>query len=169
MRILLTGGSANGKSTYAEARLAELPAPRVYIATMIPYGDGADAKIARHIELRRGKGFESVERYRDVGGTELPRGASVLLECMCNLSANEMFDELGNERDVYDKILRDIDALSAKCGDLIVVTNDVGSDDGDYDASTLRYVDLLGRLNIALAATFDEVYELVCGIALRLK
>ena len=52
---------------------------------------------------------------------------------------------------------------------LILVTNDVGSDGESYSESTLRYVDALGRLNQAFAAEFDTVYELVCGIPLLLK
>ncbi|MDR0858095.1 MAG: bifunctional adenosylcobinamide kinase/adenosylcobinamide-phosphate guanylyltransferase, partial [Oscillospiraceae bacterium] len=96
MTILLTGGSANGKSTYAEKLAAAFPEPRVYIAAMQPHGEGAREKIERHREMRRGKGFISLERYTDVGTIPLEAGSTVLLECMCNLTANELFDDAGN-------------------------------------------------------------------------
>ena len=169
MRILLTGGSGCGKSTYAERLARSLPAPRYYIATMRPYDVECLIKIDRHRQQREDGGFITIERQTDVGGIVFPARGTALLECMCNLLANEMFDESGNERDVYDKILADIDALSQRCETLIVVTNEVGSDGGNYDASTARYIQTLGRLNCALAARFDAVAELVCGIPLVLK
>ena len=169
MRILLTGGSAAGKSTYAEALASRLPAPRYYLATMRPYGAESEKKIARHREQRAQLGFATIERDTDVGAVELPARGTVLLECMCNLLANEMFDEAGRVREAYDKILLDVEALAARCDALIVVTNDVGGDGCEYDGATRRYIELLGRLNAALSARFDHVYELVCGIPVVIK
>jgi adenosylcobinamide kinase/adenosylcobinamide-phosphate guanylyltransferase len=91
---------------------------------------------------------------------------------VCNLTANEMFDEQFNERDgdsVFASVLRGIDSLAERCAHLVVVTNDVGGDTGGYNQSTMRYVELLGRINRALAKRADTVYELVCGIPLPLK
>ncbi len=169
MRILLTGGSGSGKSTYAEALMGAMAAPRYYIATMRPYDDECLAKIHRHQTQRQTGGFVTIECQRDVGSIAFPARGAALLECMCNLLANEMFDENGNERDVFDKILADIEALSKRCDTLIVVTNEVGGDGGHYPASTLRYIETLGRLNRAIAARFDCVAELVCGIPLVQK
>ena len=169
MRILLTGGSGCGKSTYAERLARELPAPRYYLATMRPFEAESRAKITRHQTQRADAGFITIERETDVGGVDFPTRGTVLLECMCNLLANEMFDEAGNERDVYDTILADIAKLEQRCDTLIVVTNEIGSDGGGYGASTERYIETLGRLNRVLANRFDTVAELVCGIPLLLK
>lgn len=169
MRILLTGGSACGKSTYAEALAARCETPVTYLATMRAYGAESEIKIARHRAMREKRGFVTVERDTDVGEIMLPARGTVLLECLCNLLANEMFDERGNERDVFDKLLFDIDALSKRCDTLIVVTNEVGGDGCGYAPSTRRYIELLGRLNRALASRFDAVTELVCGIPVALK
>ena len=169
MRILLTGGSGCGKSTYAERLARELPAPRYYLATMRPFEAESRAKIMRHQAQRADAGFITIERETQIGGVDFPARGTVLLECMCNLLANEMFDEAGNEREVYDTIRTDILALEQKCDTLIVVTNEVGSDGGNYDASTARYIQTLGRLNRALANRFDAVAELVCGFPLVLK
>ena len=169
MRILITGGSGSGKSTFAERLMQRLPPPYAYIATMRPLDGESEVKIARHQNMRAGKGFHTVERETDVGALDLQGNGTALLECMCNLTANEMFDCEGNVRDIYDKILLDIDQLGQKCEALIVVTNDVGADGGRYDEKTMHYVDVIGRINCALAKRFDCVYELVCGIPIVLK
>ncbi len=169
MKILLTGGSGCGKSSFAEKLVMQFPLPRWYVATMRSYGAESEAKIARHRAMRRPKGFETVESPTDVGEILLPGRGTVLLECLCNLTANEMFDDEGRERDPFDKILREVRLLAERADNLILVTNDVGSDGESYSESTLRYVDALGRLNQAFAAEFDTVYELVCGIPLLLK
>ena len=170
MIALLTGGSGCGKSTYAEKLISAMPKDRrVYIATMQVYDEESVRRVARHRAQRADKGFETIESQTDVGKIRLPRGGTVLLECLCNLTANEMFDAEGNERDPYEKILREVRALSRQADNLILVTNDVGSDAEDYSESTLRYVDTLGRLNAVFAAEFDAVFELVCGIPICLK
>ena len=98
MNILLTGGSGCGKSSFAESLVMKFPLPRWYVATMQSYGAESEMKIARHRAMRATKGFETIESQTDVGKIRLPRGGTVLLECLCNLTANEMFDAEGNER-----------------------------------------------------------------------
>jgi len=169
MLILLTGGSACGKSTYAETLAMRFPSPRYYIATMRRTGEESRKKIARHRHIRRDKGFITLECDTNIHSIRLPRNSTALLECMCNLTANEMFDRYGNISDVYGKILDGIESLASQCSILIVVTNDVGSDGGKYDEGTREYIKTLGRLNIALAEHSDHVYELVCGIPVVLK
>ena len=169
MRILLTGGSAGGKSTFAESIAEKLGGRLWYIAAMKPYGEESERKIARHRAMRAKKGFSTVERYTDVAGLSLPERGTVLLECLCNLTANEMFDPEGAGDDTVNAVLRGVESLERQCDNLIVVTNDVGSDGGGYSELTMRYVDALGEINRILAARFDAVYELVCGIPLPLK
>lgn len=169
MMILLTGGSGCGKSSYAEKLCVSLPSPRYYIAAMKPYGPGGAEKVERHRQLRRGKGFETFERYTDLAGLVLPEQGTGLLECICNLTANEMFDDYGNYTDPFDRVMDGVRALRSRCRDLIVVTNDVGSDGESYDPSTHQYITALGAINAALAAEADTVCELVCGIPILLK
>lgn len=167
--ILLTGGSACGKSSYGEKLCVSFPGARYYIASMVPYGEGGQEKIQRHRRLRQGKGFETIERYRDVGSLRLSERGTALLECICNLTANEMFDDGGNFIDPYDKVMAGVENLNRQCDHLVVITNDVGSDWESYDPGTRAYVQALGRINAALAAQADAVYELVCGIPLVRK
>lgn len=97
--IVVTGVSGSGKSEYAENRAAALAGggPLYYVAAMEPYGEEAARRIRRHRSLRAGKGFTTLECYRDIArvpdmiGASRCREATVLVECMSNLLANEMF------------------------------------------------------------------------------
>ena len=133
MITLMTGGSACGKSSYAESLAVRLNGPRYYLAAMQPYGEGGAEKIAKHREMRRGKGFETIERYRDYASLALEnKGGTALLECICNLTANEMFDDAGKVSDPYARVISGVEHVAAQCSNLIVITNDVGSDAGVY-------------------------------------
>ena len=169
MMILLTGGAANGKSTFGESLCMRFSGPRFYLATMQPYGEEGEARVRRHRKLRAGKGFTTIERYTDYASLVLPARGTALLECIANLTANEMFDERGTMRDPVDCVLSGVDALAAQCERLIVITNDVGSDGVPYSTETTAYIEAIGRINAALAARADTVCELVVGIPVVLK
>jgi len=163
MMIYISGGSGSGKSAFAESLIVRSsPAHRAYIATMEPFGEEGAARIARHRALRQGKGFTTYECPTALTAPELPKGCAALLEDLTNLFANEWF---GARREgAADRVLRGIDKLSASADLLVVVGNDLFSDGMDYDRDTLAYLEALARLNRAVAARADAVYEVVCGI-----
>ena len=136
---------------------------------MKPYGEEGAKKVRRHRALRAGKGFETIDRYTDYASLRLPARGTVLLECICNLTANEMFDESGNQSDPCERVLDGVMALAAQCERLVVVTNDVGSDIRAYEDGTAAYIRFLGRINAALAAKADIVIEMAAGIPLAIK
>lgn len=167
MFILITGGSKSGKSAAGEKIAVSSGLPLYYIATMMPYGDDAHEAIERHRKMRFGKGFETVEKYTDVFEITIPKRSAVLLECIGNLCANEMFS--ANCKNAYEKIFRDIELLNRKTGLLIAVTSQVGEDGIVYDSGTMEYIKELGKLNARLAGVADCVIETVYGIPLILK
>ncbi len=170
MLILLTGGSGSGKSVYAEDLCLKLPAPHYYIAALQTEGDGGAEKIAYNRRLHQEQGFTTIERPCDLAGLVMPARGTALLECICHLTANEMFGD-GSFCNPADKVLDGVAALAAQCTHLLVVTNDVGSD-GAYaeaDELTQAYVRALGQINATLAERADAVYELVCGIPVLMK
>ena len=170
MLILLTGGSACGKSSYGEKLAVFGPKPLYYIAAMQPYDEECLKKIARHRDLRRDKGFETIERYTGADRLELPqKGGTALLECLCNLTANEMYIQPAFPVDPVEKVAAGVDNLRRQTDTLIVITNDVGSDNETYSEETRRYIRALGEINARVACMADRVYELVAGIPLCLK
>ena len=166
MLTLVIGGAASGKSEFAENLVLTLPGRRVYVATMEPYDRECLARIEKHRRQRAGKGFLTLERYRDLGGLEVPTGANVLLECMSNLLANELYSPQGGGSAA---VLGGVERLCARCANLTIVTNEVFSGGKDYEGDTLRYLRALGSVNCALAARANRVVEVVCGCANVLK
>ena len=166
MFTLVIGGAASGKSEYAEARVLALPGRRIYVATMEPFDDECRARIRKHRAMRAQKGFETVECYTDLAAASVPLEANVLLECLGNLTANELFSPNGGGEAA---IIRGVDALCGKCENLTVVTNEVFSGGDDYEAGTLDYLRVLAQVNRYIAARADEVIELVCGVPNILK
>ncbi len=172
MLIVITGGAASGKSAQAERILCERAAPgsRLYLATMQPFGEAAEARMLRHHKLRAGKGFETVERYMALDSLRLERQYDgILLECMSNLLANEQFSPEGAGNEAVECILQGVDALQIQCRDLVIVTNEIFSDGQSYPKETMQYMHMLGRLNCALAERADTVLYTVCGILLAQK
>lgn len=163
MITLVTGGSKCGKSRYGELVLSSFEGERFYIATMSPQGSEAAEIIARHRKMRRGKGFTALECQRDIGSAAVPRGCGVLIECMGNLCANEMFS--GAEIVTpADKIIGGIKSLSERVSELVIVTNEVGCDGLDYSPETMLYIGQLAEINRRIAEFADNVVECVYGI-----
>lgn len=171
MTTLVIGGAASGKSAHAESLLNGAQ-NKLYIATMQPFGADAAARIARHRALRAEKGFKTFERFTALdrlAEAELPKGAWVLLEDLGNLAANELFSPQGAKENADAAILDGVALLTRRSQALVVVTNDIFADGIAYDADTERYLRLLGRCNAQIAARFDRVVEVVCGIPIPLK
>jgi adenosylcobinamide kinase/adenosylcobinamide-phosphate guanylyltransferase len=169
MRTLVIGGGASGKSEYAEELFSSLGGKKYYVATMMPYGTDSLGRIEKHRQARRDRGFFTIEHYADIGKLALPESVAVLLECLGNLTANELFSRGLSEDTAVDSILSGIDSLASQSSDIVVVTNEVFSGGSDYDEGTKAYIRTLGSVNTALAARFDRVYEVVCGIPTVIK
>lgn len=170
MLTVVIGGSASGKSEYAEGLILKSGlSRRVYVATMQPFDEECLRRIERHRKMRREKGFETVECYTGLKQAEIPEGSAVLLECMGNLAANELFAPHGAGPNALGEILAGIDHLCRRAEHCIVVTNDVFADGICYDADTRRYLELLGRVNACLGEKAQRVVEVVCGIPLWKK
>ena len=170
MFTLVIGGAASGKSEYAENLIWRAgPMKRTYIATMEALDGESRARIARHRALRAQKSFETVECYTNLEQLRLPGGGAVLLECVGNMAANELYSPHGTGIDTEAAILRGIDALLLQCRELVVVSNEVFSGGYDYEGDTRPYLQVLAAVNRALAARADRVAEIVCGQAVYYK
>ena len=166
MFAMIIGGSASGKSALAERWAASLPLPRIYLAAMQVFDEESRARVERHRAMRAGKGFETIEAPTALWNTDLPAGATVLLEDLSNLLANEMFSPEGGGSEAA---LRGVQSLLVRCEHLILVTNEVFSGGTDYAGETEDYLAELAWLNRTLAAEADTVAEVVCGLPNVLK
>lgn len=177
MITVVIGGSGSGKSDYAEALLDDFSGQKYYVATMQIYDDEMRRKVERHRMRRSNKGFETIEQHKDIAEvipviTEADRSGmkAVLIECISNLVANEMFaDDVDNKTDTADKILSEIEQIAEVVDELVIVTNNVAEDGIDYDSTTLEYIRTISDVNIGLSQMADKVVEVVVGIPIIVK
>ncbi len=196
MMVLVVGGSGSGKSSYAEKVTVSLAQESVkeitksentslsdfklnipkkyYLATMQVFDDEGRKKVDRHRKLRNGKGFFTIEQPVRISSAleKMEDGdRAVLLECISNLTANEMFSEKKTmtEIQVTENVIRDIKMLKEQTNHLVVVSNNVFEDGITYDETTTKYIRAMGKINQKLAALADRVVEVVAGIPVTLK
>ena len=62
------------------------------------------------------------------------------------------------------KIIEYIDKLSEAVENVVIVSNDIFGDAGEYDAFTREYISALGNINRRLVQKAGEAIESVCGI-----
>lgn len=185
MMVLVIGGSGSGKSAYAE-ELACLLAERegtakYYLATMQIFDQEDERRVARHRALRNGKGFLTIEQPVQIEKALRkmePGKKTVLLECISNLTANEMFSgsqtfseaqafaqtRVRKTEETVELIWEGIVQLKRETTHLIVVSNNVFEDGIVYDQTTMDYLSAMGRINRQLAAWADQAVEIVAGI-----
>lgn len=165
MMTVVTGGSGSGKSAFAEDKILSFgPGERFYIATMHPYDEESHKRVARHQRMRAGKGFETVECYTGLKNLDFPEDSIILLECMSNLVANEMFEESGAAQKTVEVILAGVEKVRNQVRHLVIVTNEIFSEAAVYEGDTVRYQEYLGKINQSIGKMADEVIEVVYGI-----
>lgn len=179
MLYLVTGGSGSGKSEYAEnlamqlhKRQASAAGSLYYVATMYSYDRESDNRIARHRNMRKGKGFSTIECYYNISCVQADKNDVLLVECMSNLLANEMYLPEGGIKDrggmagnqLALVMINPLLKLAEQAKELVIVTNEVFSDGARYDSESEKYRALLGELNRKLAAQAAAVVESVFSI-----
>ena len=166
MIALVIGGSGSGKSAYAENLVKQISENnRVYIATMRVWDQESEIRVVRHRAQRKELGFETIECPVKLGSIQLPQDATVLLEDIPNLVANEMFDENGD----VSRIVPALRKLAGSCKNLIMVTGNIFTDGRDYDPETKEYMRLLSEVNAAAAQIADCGVEVVYTIPVPFK
>ena len=171
MVVTVTGGSGSGKSRMAEEISQALCGGRkLYIATMIVCDEESRKRMERHQRQRAGMYFETVERPFGLERlTFKEKERLILLECMSNLTANEMFEETGAGSGAFEAVKEGIEALCDFCGQVVVVTNEVCSETAQDSPEMYRYKELLGKINCWMAKRAVQVTEVVYGIPLSVK
>jgi len=163
---LVLGGARSGKSRYAEGLIASLPQPWIYIATAEARDDEMAARVAAH-RARRETGWQTIEAPHELPEAlnAAPAAAAVLVDCLTLWLTNVMLGSF----DVEKMTAKLEDALRARGGETVLVSNEIGL--GIVPESELgrRFRDAQGILNQRMAALSDRVVLMVAGLALNVK
>jgi adenosylcobinamide kinase / adenosylcobinamide-phosphate guanylyltransferase len=160
------GGARSGKSRYAESLITARPQPWVYIATAQAHDDEMAARIAEH-KARREAGWQTIEAPHELPEAlnAAPRGAAVLVDCLTLWLSNVMHGAL----DIGKLTLQLEEALHARVGTTVLVSNEVGLGIVPDNALGRSFRDAQGRLNQRLAAQAGRVVFMVAGLPLIVK
>lgn len=163
---LVLGGTASGKSGFAEGLCFQDGRPKVYIATAQAFDDEMREKIARH-KIQRGPDWHTIEAVVDVASALLActEEQVVLLDCATLWLTNVVLAE----QDVCAAEDALLAALAACVAPVIVVSNEVGQ--GIVPESKLgrAFRNHQGRLNQKLAAQAGLVVHVIAGLPQVLK
>lgn len=159
--VLVLGGARSGKSEFAERLAAGLPQPVTYLGTLRPDADPElSGRVAAH-RARRPAGWRSEPatadlpaQLRSLPGTVLLDGLGAWLAGLPGMSADGAAL---------------CAALTARSGDTVLVSDEVGLGVHPATAAGRRFRDALGALNQQLAAVADRVLLVVAGRALALQ
>jgi len=164
---LVLGGQRSGKSRTAEGIVAASGLRPIYVATATA-GDAEMAdRIARH-RARRGDGWRTVEEPVDIPGAlsvAATPGSAVLVECL-TLWLSNLFE---GKRPVDAEADRLLATLASVAGEVVLVSNEVGSGIMPDNALARRFADALGTLNQRVASLADEVILVAAGLPLFLR
>ena len=182
MMVVVIGGSGSGKSEFAEREACflggEHGGQKYYVAAMRVFDEEGWRKVERHQRMRMGKGFATIEQFTDVfraAERMREKPCTMLLECMSNLVANEMFDGIRagygwrTAGAVAGKVIRDMEMLLGRTDHLVVVSGNVCEDGIVYEESVMEYIRAMGQVNQVLASMADKVVEVVAGIPVVVK
>ena len=162
MITLVLGGTRSGKSAVAEELAGRRPGPVVYVATGSAEPGDADMadRIARH-RHRRPASWSTVE-----AGPALAEALSA------HPTGTVLVDALGTWVAAHPDLDPDVDALvaalTARDGDTVLVSDEVGL--GVHPSTEIgrRFRDALGTVNTTVAAVADDVVFVIAGRVLPL-
>jgi adenosylcobinamide kinase / adenosylcobinamide-phosphate guanylyltransferase len=184
MLTLILGGARSGKSRYAQS-LCHSPAQVVYIATARTDEQASDQemreRIARH-RADRPADWQTVEEPLDLPRAvrAAPVEAILLIDCITLWISNLMWELRGQTYATQEgEVLARIDDLvystrqraesALATGEVIVVSNEVGSGLVPEHQLGRAFRDLQGFANQRLAQAADRVIFVVAGLPLLLK
>jgi len=156
MKIFITGGCKNGKTSFAQELAVKLSGncPRYYIATMVPVDDEDRKRIENHIRDREGQGFITKEISEDIAQVKDFEG-TLLIDSVTALLANEMFSNRCPQR-AFDGLAE----VAENTENAVFVSDFIFSDANLYDEYTEEYRKSLARIGNMLAKKCDAVIEL---------
>ncbi|WP_456279382.1 bifunctional adenosylcobinamide kinase/adenosylcobinamide-phosphate guanylyltransferase [Bacillus sp. AK128] len=171
--MFVSGGARSGKSTFAE-QLVEQEAnsgPLHYIATSKPTDSEMKDRIIHHQD-RRTANWKTWEQPTSINelGRKFSDKDCILLDCLTIWTANELFKNgvIQDGRSVYERILHSIQQFN-HVHLLVIVSNDLFSDEVPRDEGSFIYMKLLGSLHQEVVRIADCAYQVTHGIPTKMK
>ena len=167
MKIFISGGCKNGKSTYAQNIAKKRQNGLLYyVATMISTDHEDDERILRHVKEREGWGFVTIEQPINIseilGKCDL--NGSFLLDSLTALLSNEMFSATGEVfKNAHVKVADEISQILRQAENIVIVSDYIYSDAIRYDSFTELYRKSLAYLDCFAASICDVVLEAAYG------
>jgi len=163
MRVFISGGCKNGKSTYAQhlAQKQGQGRPLYYIATMAAVDNEDEERILRHQNERDGWGFVTVEQPRNIEEIleKCDTHGSFLLDSLTALLSNEMFQAGKIDMTAHERIAQGLKQILQKIDNIVIVSDYIYSDAFLYDELTEGYRKALATLDRLAAQQCDIVLE----------
>lgn len=178
MNYLISGGAKNGKSMYAQilakSMATELCVPLYYVATMNPVDEEDRNRIKKHVDDRKGWGFETLERPYNineiVSDSRVNLNGVFLLDSTTALLANEMFTQGGDVNvKAGEKLADDLTFFAEKTGNTIFVSDYIYSEGRNYGELTEMYRKSLALIDRKLSSVCHKVIECSCGMSFVYK
>ncbi len=163
---IVLGGTASGKSVFAEQLVTKTELSRVYVATAQAWDNEMVNKIATH-RAQRGAGWRTVEEPRD-----LPRVLStvtldevVLIDCATLWLTNLTLDN-ADPSGPTDALLTAIASCPAP---VVIVSNELGMGIVPETPLGRQFRNAQGMLNQRIATAADLAVMVIAGLPLVLK
>ena len=168
MKVLISGGVKNAKSSYAEDLAIKLSNNNIlyYLATMVPYDEEDHKRIKLHQLSRIDKGFNTIEVATDIDKilNECDNHSTFLLDSLTALVLNEMFKQEGKSiEEISEKINKDLNNLMNNVENIVIVTDYIFSDYQKFSNFTIDYLKLFADVSKSVASNCDLVIERVAG------
>jgi adenosylcobinamide kinase / adenosylcobinamide-phosphate guanylyltransferase len=160
VKTLILGGARSGKSLVAERLASRSAVPVTYVAT-VRVGDDADlAARVEHHRMRRPADWATIEC-----GDNL---ASILESTLGTVLVDSLGPWLADLTEWTDHVGALCDAISARIGNTIIVSDEVGLSVHPETRIGREFRDALGTLNQRVAAVCDDVLFVVAGRVISL-
>ena len=167
MKIFISGGCKNGKSTYAQnIAKKQQNGCLYYVATMISADHEDDERILRHVKERDGWGFTTVEQPTNIAEIleKCDTNGSFWLDSLTALLSNEMFSTTGDaDEHAHERITEDLSKILHQIQNIVIVSDYIYSDAIQYDKLTEFYRKSLAYLDRFAATHCDVVLEAAYG------
>lgn len=164
----LTGGARSGKSSLAVRRAQREPRAVTFVAT----GQAGDAEMARRIALHQAErptSWDTLEApvHLTPAVSDIEAGRTIIIDCLSLWVSNTMAEDI-DELALTTQAHQLGSWATAYPGQVIVVSNEVGSGIVPMHPLSREYRDRLGRVNAIISGYADLAQLVVAGRTLTL-